>query len=530
MAATVPPSPDELLAEVVILRAEKSALSKENQDLKHLVALLQEEVLRLKRSLFGTKSEAMPNANQSPSQTEPNSNLDSGTGDGCGRSDQQPSSKMPPPARAGAGRRALSPDLPRDIETYELPDNERVCRCGCSLTEIGEDISEQVTVIPTHPRVLVRIKKTYACKGCGQTIVTAKAPPSMVRGATYGSPAFFAHLVTMKCRSASTFYRMEQMMNEEGFRVDRTTFARLMGTLGEKCEPLWLLLKEEFLKQDIAQIDETTIQVLKEPGRKAQDVSFMWQYRSAAFEPHPISLLEYQETRSGDHPLHFFGIDEDAPTDRRRYIQVDGYSGYNKLGRHSIRVGCWAHARRKFYESNMALPEKDRGKSLASEVLVLIQGLYAIEKRIAKFSIDDRTRIRQEEARPILEGIKEWLDKQSPDVVPKSLIGRAIAYALSQWDSLVVYIQDGRLAIDNNITEREIKSFVIPRKNFLFTDTPRGAKSLAILHSLVRTAIANGHKPYDYLKYVFTELPKMTRAEEVKRLLPWNLPAGYGKR
>jgi transposase len=417
--------------------------------------------------------------------------------------------------------------LPRDIENYDIPDAERQCSCGCTLTEIGEETSEQVIAIPFHCRVLKKSRTKYVCRGCG-TFKTADAPPSIIPGSTYGSAEFSASIVTSKCQYGLTLYRLETMLHEDGIPVDRTTLARLMGTLGEKCEPLWLQLKEALLEQVITHADETTIQVLKEPGRKAQTDSWMWMYRSSEAENNKVVLFDYQQTRSSEHPERFFKTDDAEGNNRSgtlRYIHVDGYSGYNKISDQMRRVGCWAHARRKFHEAMMAVPEQDRGNALATEMIELIQGLYAIEKKIAKWSDTEKATKRQAEASPILEEIKIWLDRHYPDVVPKSLLGKAIGYALAQWPTLVVYVEDGRLAIDNNVSEREIKSFVIPRKNFLFADTPQGAKSLAILHSLVRTAVANGLKPYQYLKHIFTELPKLSRADEVATLLPWNLPA-----
>lgn len=294
-----------------------------------------------------------------------------------------------------------------------------------------------------------------------------------------------------------------------------------MMSLGEKCEPLWLHLKDELLRQDITHVDETTYQVLKEAGRKAETDSWLWQYRSAQGEARPVVLFEYQQTRSGEHPRNFFS---DSATDR--YIHVDGYAGYNKVEK-AKRVGCWAHVRRKFFEANEAIPIDSRPGTIANGVLGLINELYGIERRIRALSPEERFQARLTDSQPLIHQILDVLKREKDQVVPNSLVGKAINYALGQWEYLTVFLEDPRLSIDNNISEREIKGVVMGRKNWLFSDSERGAKSLAIMYSLVRTALANRIRPYLYLRHIFTELPKMERADQVTALLPWNLSAEF---
>lgn len=517
MTATESGAPNELVA-------ENEALREENQRLK-------EENALLRKVLYGTSSEKMekpPETDSQPATSPENQNnavdRDREKTDGCESSqDQEENRALEGGSRPG--RRRAPEHLPRERQEFHLSGADLVCSCGCTLIEIGEDISEQVTLEPVKHKVLERVKKKYACKGCGKTVRTAKAPPSILPGTTYGSPEFCAHMITAKCHYGLPFYRQEMLLHEEKIPIDRTTLARMAMNLGEACEPLWLRLKEELLNQDIAHADETTFQVLKEPGRKPETDSWLWQYRSAHRAERPVVLFDYQMTRAGAHPRSFFEADTDVASDvqfRLRYLHADAYAGYNGVeGMH--RVGCWAHARRKFSDALDLMPDAMRSGTIAQEVMNLIQKLYAIEAKAKTFGAEERKILRDAEAQPVLDQIKAILDREVGNVAPKSITGKAIKYTLGQWEPLIGYLLDGRLSIDNNISEREIKAFVIGRKNWLFADTQRGATSLAILYSLVRTAVANGLNPYKYLKHIFTELPKMRRAEEVTSLLPWNL-------
>lgn len=522
MTSTESGAPNELVA-------ENEALREENQRLK-------EENALLRKALYGTSSEKMVKSPDTKSQSGPSpenqndaADRDREKSDGCESGEGQEKSRV---TEGGArpGRRRAPEHLPRERQEFHLSGNDLVCSCGCTLTEIGEDVSEQVTLEPVKHKVIERAKKKYACKGCGKTVRTAKAPPSILPGTTYGSPEFCAHMVTAKCHYGMPFYRQEMLLHEENIPIDRTTLARMAMNLGEACEPLWLKLKDELRRQDIRHSDETSFQVLKEPGRKPETNSWLWQYRSADREERPVVVFEYQMTRSGEHPRSFFEIDTEAKPEtqfRLRYLHADAYAGYNGV-EGMLRVGCWAHARRKFSDALKLMPEAMRPGAIAQQVMSLIQKLYAIEANAKVLSSEERKSLRDTEAKPVLDQIKAILDEEVGDVVPNSPTGKAIKYTLGQWEPLLGYMLDGRLSIDNNISEREIKAFVIGRKNWLFADTQRGATSLAILYSLVRTAVANGLNPYKYLKHIFTELPKLKRADEVTALLPWNLKSALG--
>ena len=245
--------------------------------------------------------------------------------------------------------------------------------------------------------------------------------------------------------------------------------------------------------------------------------TYLWLYCSASHALKPVVLYDYQETRSSEHPKRF--LSGDMTDTFSGYLSVDGYAGYNKIP-NVIRVGCMAHLRRKFNEILKALPADAKG-SYAAEALEMIAQLYGVEKKILHEPPHKKYLIRQAQSLPVLHRIKAWLDNLHPLVVPKSLLGKAVKYALEQWYAVSRYVEDGRLAIDNNIAERAIKSFVIGRKNWLFADSADGAYASAVMYSLVNTAKANGLDPYRYLYYLFENLPYAKTTGDVRRLMPW---------
>lgn len=287
----------------------------------------------------------------------------------------------------------------------------------------------------------------------------------------------------------------------------------------------WLIniydrMRDYLLLEEILHADETTVQVLKEPGRAAESKSYMWLYRNGRDRP-PNILFEYQRTRASKHPKKFLA-------DFKGYLHVDGYGGYDSIPNITL-AGCWSHARRYFDEALKALPKgADQSKLTATQGLEYCNQLFAIERECVNKTPEERHEIRLKRSKPVLDAFSAWLKIQTPKVLPKSALGKAIKYCRKQWHKLIVFLEDGRLEIDNNRSERSIKPFVIGRKNFLFSNTPKGAKSSAVIYSLVETAKENGLKPFEYLKYLFEQLPNIdtTNDEELDQLLPWspNIP------
>jgi len=272
------------------------------------------------------------------------------------------------------------------------------------------------------------------------------------------------------------------------------------------------------LGYDVLQMDETTIQVLKEDGRAAQSDSRMWVRRGGPPDK-PVILFDYDPSRSGK-------VAWRLTQDFKGYLQSDGFSGYEAVGKREgvVHVGCLAHARRKFDEALKAQPVGSRG-GLALEGLMLIQKIYRIEKaaREAKLSPEQRKQLRDSQARPIWDELRRWLDAKRGHVPPQMLTGKAMTYLDNQWPQLARSLDDGRLEVDNNRCENALRPFVLGRKAWLFSDTPAGAEASARLYGLVETAKANGCEPYAYLRRVFTDLPKATTLAEIEALLAWNI-------
>ncbi len=312
-------------------------------------------------------------------------------------------------------------------------------------------------------------------------------------------------------------YRQEQQFARLGISLSRQTLANwVLYGANTWLNLIYDRMYHHLMERDVLHADETTLQVLREPDKSSTASSYLWLYRSGQ-EGQPIVLFNYQQTRASKHPRKFL-----SPF--QGYLHVDGYVGYNGIPKVKL-VGCWAHARRKFDEALKALPEQQQSKDVtAKEGLQFCNQLFAIEREIKDLSFDERHQVRLEKSRPLLDAFSVWLRTQTPKVLPKSALGQAIKYCRNQWDKLEAFLEDGRLEIDNNRSERSIKPFVIGRKNWIFANTPKGAKASAVTYSIVETAKENGLNPYQYLMYIFEELPNVDASNEnaIDQLLPWS--------
>lgn len=417
--------------------------------------------------------------------------------------------------RKKKGRRALPKDLPRHREIHDLPEEEKVCLCGCVLSKIGEEVSEKLEYIPAQASVIEIVRYKYACKGCEEGIKIAPVPPQAI---PKGIPTagLLAHVLTSKYVDHLPLYRQSGMFERIGVDISRGTMSSWVLKCGDLFSPLRDLLREEILKDTYARADETPVQVLQEPNRKDTTKSFMWVYMSGSSKT-PSIVYEYKETRSGEGPEAFLkGF--------KGYLQSDAYAGYNGITslEGNTTVGCWAHARRKYSSVVKMFPQKP-GK--AAEIIGVIKGLYKIESEIKeeKLTPEEVKIIRQEKSKPILMELKKRLQNLKLMVPPKNPLGEAIGYSLNNWKALTQYLEDGRLDIDNNVCERAIRPFAIGRKNWLFMGNPNGARAASIIYSLIETAKVNGLEPYKYLRYILEMIP-ITDLENLSSLLPWNVP------
>jgi hypothetical protein len=259
------------------------------------------------------------------------------------------------------------------------------------------------------------------------------------------------------------------------------------------------------------------VQVLKEPDKTAESLSYMW-VRKTGDREHPIILFDYASRRRTDVAASLLG-------DYQGYLQTDDYAGYHRIGQQQgiVALACMAHARRKFIEAQKVSPSLKGKVSKADMAITMIKGLYAIEASIKDQAAEQKYQTRQEKSQPQLNKLRAWLDKALQQTLPKGKTGEALAYLDKNWDKLTVYISDGRLNIDNNPVENAIRPFAIGRKNWLFSDSQRGAKASAMLYSIIETAKANGLEPYAYLRTVLTRLPHCETVEDIEKLLPENI-------
>lgn len=430
---------------------------------------------------------------------------------------------VPEHARKKRGRKALPKTLPRVQVIHELPDDQLICdHDGQVLQPIGEETSEQLDIIPAKIQVIEHVRIKYACS-CGQCIKTAPLPSQPIPKSN-ASPGLLAHITVSKYQDALPLYRQEKILQRIGVDLPRATLANWMIKSGQLIQPLINLLQDRLLGYDIVQMDETPVQVLNEPGKSAQSKSYMWVRRGGSPQQ-PVLLYDYDPGRSGKVPVRLL-------PDFTGYIQTDGYEGYNAVvtTNQLTHAGCMAHARRKFDEAIRAQGKTKKKKAgLAHRGLSLINKLYRVEKQARKYDTDERYVHRQQYAQPVLDELRSWLDESRHKVPPTSATGKALAYLDHEWPKLIIYLQDGRLEIDNNKTENAIRPFVIGRKNWLFSASVKGVKSSANLYSLIETAKANGLEPYAYLRQVFTQLPRAESIEEIEALLPWQVDKGQIK-
>ncbi len=424
-------------------------------------------------------------------------------------------------------REAVLKDLPVERVEYRLPEDEQVCpQCHGPLHEMSTEVRRTIKVIPAQAVVVEEVAHVYACRKCEQEatstpIVTAPMPAPVIPG-SLASPSAVAYTMSQKYVEGLPLYRQEQQLARLGVALPRQTLANWVLKGADLLAPLYDLMHADLLERDILHADETTLQVLNEPGRPAQTQSYLWLYRTGRDGP-PIVLFDYQKTRSGEHPRQFLA-------GFSGYLHVDGYSAYEGLPEVTL-SGCWAHARRKFDEALKALPHSARkdGPTAAEQGLKFCNSLFEIERDLRDATPEERKAARQERSKPVLDAFKTWLDDHASLALPKTVFGQAVTYCRNQWHKLVVFLQDGRLELDNNRSERSIKPFVIGRKNWLFANTPSGARASAIIYSIVETAKENGLQPFAYLTYLLEQLPRLRKAGEsdLHALLPWSstLPA-----
>jgi transposase len=412
------------------------------------------------------------------------------------------------------GRKPLPQELPRKQVIYDLSDAEKQCECGHELTRIGEVKTEQLDIVPAKIYVIEHIEKKYACKHCEECVRQAKKPLQPIPK-SIASAGLLAHVLTSKFLYHLPLYRQEQQFQRMGVDLARNTLSLWVIRAAALLEPLEKLMLDEIINYDIAYSDESRVQVLKEAGREAQSLSWMWQFCGGATNKFSM-IYRYDISRSHEVPLKFF-------EDFAGFLHCDGHSAYDALAKKNNKIklsGCLYHARRKFVEANKGNKTKS---GVAYQVLDLIQKLAKLEEIIKPLPPDEIKLRRMEKAKPILNKLHALLKEKQPKVPPKSLLGEAIFYMLNQWDKLRVYLEDGRIENNNNRTERGFKAFATGRKNWMFCDSVEGAIAAARIYSFIETCKYHNLDPYYWLAYVLRELPACKTLEELESLLPYNI-------
>jgi transposase len=434
---------------------------------------------------------------------------------------------IPAHSRKKSGRKPLPDSLPREEVIHDIPEEEKVCACGSQLTCIGKERSEQLHVERPQFKVIVNIRLKYACKQCegtadenSPTVKIAPVPPQIIPK-SFATAALLAHIVIAKFVDALPLYRQENQFSRLGIDLSRATMANWMIRVASRCQPLLTLLRDEIRSGPLINADETTLQVMNEPDRKNTTKSYAWIFRGGA-EENPAVIFEYHPTRAGKVARDFLG-------NYKGYVQSDGFSGYNALEEIDgiTLCGCWAHARRKFVDVVKAdKASKKSGKMRSADIaLRYIKKLYAIEKEAKGLTVKKRFQLRQEKAKPVLDDFGLWLRETYPKTPPKGALGKAIYYSLQQWQRLNVYLEDGRLRPDNNQAENAIRPFVVGRKNWLFSGSPKGAHASATLYSLVESAKLNNLDPYKYIRFILEKIPHTFDDDDFKELLPTRVSA-----
>lgn len=415
-------------------------------------------------------------------------------------------------------REELAESVPVVEVVCDLDEDKRICDiCNAELRYLGkEHVRDELEIIPAQVRVLRYVRFNYVCTDCeketGDANIVKSPVPAPVMKRSLASPSTVAYVMYQKYANGMPLYRQEKDWANQGVTLSRATLANwIIRPSHEWLEPVYNTMKEHLITEPLIHADETVLQVLKEPSRKATTESRMWVYTSGR-SPTPVVLFEYQPTRSGQHARRFLeGFSG--------YLQTDGYSGYNVVP-DVIHCGCWAHLQRKFEE---AIPSGADAKSSKAAIgYDYCNRLFAMEKNWVKLSDENRYEERLKDAKPLLDEFWQWVSLLNP--LQNSNLGKAVTYALNQKESLSNFLLNGRIELSNNNAENAIRPYVTGRKNWLFSDTTRGAKASAIVYSMIESAKSNQLNPYMYLVYLLSKLPglKELTQESLTPYLPWS--------
>jgi transposase len=429
--------------------------------------------------------------------------------------------------RTKSGRKPLDPNLRRVEEIIDIPEEEKTCACGSQMTKIGEETSEKLEIIPQSIYVTKTIRPKYACRSCEGTanlgfededepaVKIAPVLPVIIPR-SIASASLLSYIMIHKYQDHLPFYRQELQFERIGVTISRQDMSNWQRQIYEKLLPLFNLLEELIKTGPVMRMDETTIQVMGEEGRSDIKKSCMWLTRGG-LPDNPIVLFRYRQTKGAYHAISFLeGF--------KGYLQTDGSESYDAAVAglpDIVHVGCFAHARRKFFDASKAV----KTPRSAEEGIKHIRKLYEIENNLRELKLSEDVFIaeRKELALPVLLDFHKWLNKRANEVLPSSQLGKAVGYTLKQWSKLIAYLESPHLTPDNNASENAIRPFVLGRKNWLFNKSPKGADSSCAMYSLIETAKLNGIEPLKYLHELFIKAPYAVSTQDWEKLLPWNI-------
>ena len=468
------------------------------------IARLQQIIKQLQRARFGRKSERLDPDQMALALEE----LDADAAETTER-------RLVPPAAKPARRKPLPGHLPREERLLDVEDNG-CTRCGGTLHQIGESVSEMLDYVPATLRVIRIRRPKYACRQCG-TVAQVAAPSRVIAGG-HATPALLSHVLISKYCDHLPLYRQSQIFARQGVEITRSTLAGWVGGACWWLDALHDRLSRNILASDCLYADDTPLPVL-DPGRGRTRTGRLWVYardqRGWSGSDPPAAIYFYEPDRRAQRP-------KDHLKDFAGVLHVDGYAGFEQLTGDGMIVlaACWSHTRRKFYDVHHAT-----GSPIAGEAVRRIAGLYAIEKTIRGKSPAKRIAVRQAKTRPLVMELRQWLEVQLPRVPQSGKLAEAIRYALVRWDGLSRFLDDGRIELDTNPVERAIRPVALGRKNHLFAGSDNGARRWATICSLVETAKLNNVEPYRYLTNVLERMVGDYPASRLDELLPWNWKA-----
>ena len=508
-----------ILDQLDALKAENALYKSRCEQYAEAYEYLKDQILELRRQRFGKKSERYLGDPENP-QLSLLDDIHVRFADAEANGEQLPPEAITQVAAHSRKKKPKNTDvLPRRIQIIPLAEADKQCSCGACKSIIKYEVKELIHYQPCVLEILEQRREVAVCpKGCDGSMVTAPAPLQILPKIK-ATPEFLSYLAISKLDDRQPLYHLERQLQERhSIDVSRQTMARWLIALTESLRPIYNLLKDRIIDYDVASCDATTLQVLKEPGRAAETKSYVYCFRGGPAEQSVI-LYDYN---ANDHQqfIHnwFSGFNG--------YLHVDGDNFFNLVGSdNAVITNCNAHARRKFEP----IAQANKGRGVAKEAMAYFKELYKVEKeaKTKQLTSEQRYVLRQEKAKPLLEKFNAWIDEIYPTVLPKSTLGKAVNYCIKYRAGLMRYLEDGRLEIDNNLTEQEIKPLVIARKNFLFCASVGGAEALCLHFGLIRTAKLHNLDPYHYYVMLLKQIPHCQNVEDYEKLLPWNIGLDY---